>query len=619
MALALLPLTACSDIGENEPIADRGDGLQTRFVGLPIANVAEADSEKLSNLFVYHFNGDEFVQTTEVADPYSEDISLPVTGTTRLYALSGAELSPTKGMKEADFLKSTVISPKDAQSAPVFYAGMTDLSEDNIKGNQLEIPLKRGVARIDFVNTIDKNVEVEEVIVEDAKGASYIFECDGVPESQTVTYSHKFTEAFHGTNSGLFNLFESEKPVHVRIMGMYKDSPLNILTTLPSVERNKVYTLQIVNINSTIEGIFTIKDWEEGDNVGAKPSADSSIMIDKANSVVPEGVTVDFEHNRVTVPAGGVNNLKIAFVTPTKVTVSSIDGETPVAKITSNEPVKVAEGYISSFNVNVTPNDRLGYYMIVHLKDESGRYNFIEIKVLPQISHKIETVDIAGMTWMAFNATSPDPDDQLYPLDGLTVEEMYQKNWPHAIGNFFQYGRQKGYSPWTKNDPTGNDSIARCIPWNKPEYMPLPEGFHITTQAEWLKLLPSGTAIPSTYSAANGEQIKVEIVTLPGTMTNSPSASANGAKLFMRYLRFESQVTHNVLIIPICGMKTASWDEYPGGGRAMHAWGSYWIAEDRYTWLFEVGSTNDVLSVAHKRDRWNYNGFMPVRGVKDQN
>ena len=75
--------------------------------------------------------------------------------------------------------------------------------------------------------------------------------------------------------------------------------------------------------------------------------------------------------------------------------------------------------------------------------------------------------------------------------------------------------------------------------------------------------------------------------------------------------------TGNVLILPVCAMKATSMDEYPGGGRKMHAWASYWIAEDCYTWLFQISDNNGSPTATQARDRWNYNGFMPVRGVKD--
>ena len=85
----------------------------------------------------------------------------------------------------------------------------------------------------------------------------------------------------------------------------------------------------------------------------------------------------------------------------------------------------------------------------------------------------------------------------------------------------------------------------------------------------------------------------------------------------MRYVRFESLESHNVLIFPICGMKANNRDEYPGGGRLLSAWSGYWIADDRCLWLFQISETDGLLSATQGMSRWNYDGFMAVRGIKD--
>ncbi len=68
-----------------------------------------------------------------------------------------------------------------------------------------------------------------------------------------------------------------------------------------------------------------------------------------------------------------------------------------------------AEGIVSSFNVSVAAqgSGRLGYTVLVHLKNAllSGTYDYVEIRVAPS-DKQIETVEIAGNVWMAFNARS---------------------------------------------------------------------------------------------------------------------------------------------------------------------------------------------------------------------
>ncbi|MDE5848870.1 MAG: fibrobacter succinogenes major paralogous domain-containing protein [Muribaculaceae bacterium] len=617
-AMAILSTTACTD--RNEPAASGGlggDGMIPLVLkGIPRQNAPEETTEKLSEVKVYHFKGEDFLMRTDVEDPYAESIGLPTEGTSDIYCVSGIDLNAVKGeTKLRDFSGYTVESGKD--SAPLFYSGSATFDEANLHGGQIEVNLSRSIARIDFSNETDASVKISKVVVMNAPASTFVFANGSMPSEETVSYTKEFTEPFQGTETGMFTIFESQRPVQVRVIGEYKDSPLNVLTVLPTVERNRIYSLQLVNMESNVAGAFTVKDWQEGDVAGAIPSTGRGLFIDKLNSVVPEGVEVDYGNNTVTVPFNGAKDIKLAFLAKTKVSIESVEGEISTAKVSPNDPVKVDEGYISSFNLSVEPNDRIAYSLTINIKDEEGRRNFVEVKVQINPTRKIETVEIAGRTWMAFNAMSSDPAVQVFPIDGMTVEEMYRQCWPTAIGSFFQYGKALGYSPWTKNDPNGNSETPRDAPWATPAAMPVPEGYHVASAADWQALMPKGTTIPSTYAAGNGEQIKAELITLPGTLNDSPSAAANRAGLLKRFLRFESQETGNVLIIPICGMKTPSFDEYPGGGRALHAWSGYWIYEDRCLWLFQVGGTADDPSVTQGSSKWNYDGFMPVRGVKN--
>lgn len=619
VGMALLSTTACTD--RNEPASAGSAALdgtvQFAFKGVPYKDSPEEDSNMLSEVNVYHFKGEDFFLRTYIDEPYADGIGLPTDGTTRVYCVSGTELNPEVGVKEEAFLNSTVSCQSGDGKASMFYSGTIDFSEKNLSNGRLEIEMKRGVARIDFANAIDSDIRITKIIVENAPATTFVFPCGSMPDDFTVTFSREFAEPFQGVKTGMFQIFESTRPVNVRVLGDFGDTPINILTTIPTVVRNKVYTLQMTNINSNVTGAFTVKDWEEGKTTEAVPSTSRGLFIDRPNSIIPDGVEIDYGTNIVTVPYEGAENIKIAFLAKTKVSISSVEGEVPTVRVSANEPVKIAEGYISSLNIWVEPNKRLAYSLLINIKDEEGHHNFIEVKVLNNPERKIETVEIAGRTWMAFNAMSSDQNRQVFPLDGMSVEEMYRDNWAMAIGSFFQYGKAKNYSPWTKNDPNTNSAIPRDIPWGTPEAMPVPEGFHVATIADWQSLIPNRTTLPSTYTAGNGEQIKAELITLPGTLTNSPSDAANKAELLMRYMRFESLQTGNVLIIPICGMKTASWDEYPGGGRAMHAWTGYWLFEDRRLWLLQVGGTEDAPSIAYSADRWNYDGFMAVRGVKN--
>ena len=69
---------------------------------------------------------------------------------------------------------------------------------------------------------------------------------------------------------------------------------------------------------------------------------------------------------------------------------------------------------------------------------------------------------------MAFNARSHDLEDQIYPLDGATVEDMYHKSWINTVGGLFQFGRLYMYVPWQGYNPSNNlGNQTADAPWVK--------------------------------------------------------------------------------------------------------------------------------------------------------
>ena len=614
--MAILSSVSCTD--RTDPADTGGVGVEgtVRFAfrGVPYQDSSDDATEMLSKVSVYHFKGEDFFLRTDIDDPYADGLSLPTNGTTRVYCVSGAELNPETGMKETDFLNSTVSCSPGAEKAPMFFSGSIDFSEENLSNRRVDIEMKRGVARIDFSNTIDPDIIINKVIVEDAPASSFVIPCGSMPDDATVTFSREFTEPFQGVETGMFQIFESTRPVNIRVLGEFGDTPINILTTIPAVERNKVYTLQITNVNSNVAGTFTYKDWEEGSTTGAHPSTGHDIFIDKLNSVIPEGVEVDYSRNIVTVPYAGAKDMKLAFLGETKISLASIEGEISTAKIKANEPVKVEEGYLSSFNVTIDPNKRLAYNVIINLKDEKGRYNFVEIKVLEDKTRTIETVEIGGATWMAFNCTGPDLDKQVYPVDGLSVEETYTNNWLGAIGNLYQFGRQYGYVPYMGYNPCNNlGGQSQDMPWVNYSHMPCPEGYHVATLQEFRTLCPSGTQIPGTYTAGNGESITVTIHAAQGTIQTPTNVGGQ-----IRYMKFTSNDTGNVLILPIAGYKSdKSTTANPVFGRNAVYWTnsniSCWGGHARaFRFMFEGGE-----SCKMEEFQWPMEAFAYVRAIKN--
>lgn len=119
--------------------------------------------------------------------------------------------------------------------------------------------MKRGVARIDLNTTADSKTLIKEIIVKDAPAETYPFIENASASDKTVSYLKKFDPAFGGEQQGIFRIFESKRPVNIILRGTYNEIPISLKMQLPSIERNKVYELSILNVGATVEGIFEIK------------------------------------------------------------------------------------------------------------------------------------------------------------------------------------------------------------------------------------------------------------------------------------------------------------------------------------------------------------------------
>lgn len=621
MALGLLWLSACSESKQGDDIPQD----DTEKIKLDFTRVGE-DGKPLEDVDVYVFGGESLIQTIKNGDASGKSVSIDMIGQGVVLATSGLSIEVDKGATLADVKGMTVscgirssINPED------WYSGMGKVTESTGAAGKLALDMVRLAARIDIVNEADEKVFVNEVKIDNVPESTYIFKGEKAYDGKVIGLGYTFPEAFQGRKEGVFTVFESDKPLSVRIRGNYGDVPMDMTTELPSIERNKVYTLQVVNVGSKIETTFQVKDWEEGETVGAGADTSKGICINPEFSVIPEGVTVNYDKNIVTVPYTGAEEIKLAFKNDTKVVLSSTSGATESAKIKENKTETLGDGYLSSVNVgiNTQGKGRLGYSVFLHFRNAlmSQSYDFVEIRVEPS-PYQIETVKIGGHEWMCFNATSQDLDDQIYILDGLdSVEEMYKKRFAESVGNFFQYGRAEGYSPWSSNDPAANplpegDDRANHIPWSKEGFMPLPEGYHVASFAEWEDLIPAGTAIPSEYTCKSGEKIRAKVVTLPGTLTTS-NANVNKQNFKMRYVEFESLDTGNKLIVPICSNKSNSKNDVPGYNNRYENRVTYWVSNDRGVWLIDWKDVDGTDGAQLSESKWHYDGFCPVRGIKD--
>jgi hypothetical protein len=618
MSLALL--AGCSD---QTPPADGLDDAGR--VVLSFSRSGEEAAAPLPEAMdVYVFRGETLAKILH-SDPTGETpLKIKNVGDGMVFSTSGIDLDLAEGSTSvADASALMVYCEEGATSAPLFYSGYAVLDDAVYAAGKLDVSMIRSVSRIDVANAAGQGIEVSEVVIENAPSATYVFPTGNVPEAATMRLSQHFDAPFEGVREGLFTIFESAGPVSVRIRGNADGVPLDMTATLSRVERNRIYTLNVVSTGPKVEATFSVKDWEEGDSVEAAPDMGRGIAIDPEYSVIPQGVKVDYATNTITVPSQGAEGLRLAFRADTKIELASTQGLDHGASLTENPLITLDQGYVSSFNLDIAPQGkgRLGYGIVLSLRNAllAQSYDYVEINVEPS-PYQIETVMIGGHEWMCFNATSADLDDQIYILDGLdSVEEMYNQRFAESVGNFFQYGRPNPYSPWTSNDPNAVARPEGSAPWVRPQDMPLPEGYHVASFDEWEDLIPAGTTIPSEYVCRAGERIRATVVTLPGTLSTTPSANVNKQNFKMRYVLFESLDSGNKLFVPICSNKSNSTAEVPGNvnGYKYDTRVTYWVSNDRCVWLIDWKTVDGQDGAALSRSNWNYNGFCPVRGIKD--
>ena len=572
--LGTLFLGACSDDAPSE-----GEGKQQTYslVVKGITTSGSDSSEELRDVSVFQFSDGNLYKTQQLTPEANGQSSVSALNGSRLYFLTGVTLPVQEGnITEEEFRNMTIGEGLHDNSAPDFMAAVVELesSPQTRSSQEINVGMKRGVARIDLNTTADSKTLIKEVIVEDAPAETYPFIENTSASDKTVSYLKKFDPAFGGEQQGIFRIFESARPVNITLRGTYDKIPIRLKMQLPNIERNKVYELSVLNVGATVEGIFEIKPWEEGETIIGKPDTEHRILLNASQSKIPEGVTVDYENNIVEVPATGVSDMKLAFVSDTRIDISATEGTGSGVNLSEMSVSEETEGIVSAFNVSVAAqgSGRLGYTILVHLKNAllTGSYDYVEIRVAPS-DKQIETVEMGGSTWMAFNARSRDLEDQVYPLDGATVEEMYHNGWISSIGGLFQYGRKYMYIPWQGYSPSNNlGNQTPDPPWQNETHMPCPAGYRVPTRSELNSLLPKGQEIPSTYTAGNGEKITATLHVGEGTLTTPTGVTGT-----QHYVKFTSEDTGRYLIIPLAGGKgDKSTTNNPAFGKRAVLWTS---------------------------------------------
>lgn len=553
---SLIALTACSSDMDELKVKECV-GMEIALKGLP----SRSGDDSPASLGVFQFSGETLLKST-ILDSYDDEkLKLEKGTTTDLYCVTGVSVEVAAEMNLTQFLQSSITCAEGDNSAPLFLTGHASVSAET---GSLDIPMKRGVARVDLDAT-GAEIDIEEIVVEDAPAGSYLFEgVSGALDAGKMSYKKMFDVVPEGVFKNAFMLFESSDPVNVDIRGNIKGSPVSVKAVIETVERNKVYTLHVYKSGVSLEASFGVADWEDGDEIGAGIDGSRAMLIDRDNSNFPTGVDVDYANSVIEVPGKGATGMSIAFLSELRVDIdhvsfsgACVEKDSVAEKyvhIKQEKPVNGLSGVLTKYIVDIDPQlkGRPGYEFRIYLKKSSMEtsYDYVTVRV-GESPVQIETVRIAGYDWMAFNCTTPDLDDQIYVDEGLSVEDMYVKDWVKCVGGIFQYGRQYSYIPYEGYDPSNDlGGQKQDMPWIHYTHMPCPEGYHVPSLQEMQSLFPHGVTIPGTYTAGNGESITVEIVRLPGDVVTP--TNVNGV---CRYLKFISNDTGNTLILPLAGWK----------------------------------------------------------------
>lgn len=498
--------------------------------------------------------------------------------------------------------------------AAFFLSGSCQIPSISSNPTALTVPMYRSVAQIDLDTSRDEKIKVTRIDIQDAATTSSLFPTDVLSASTgKQTYNLNYEDSPITSTENILRIYESNTPVKITVYTYYQDIPKVINLFLPQVKRNFKYTIRLTGVGTTINGTLQVVPWGDGGNIETLPDLSEKISIDKTYSTLPDGVTIDSGNNLVSVSDKG-GNIILAFVSDIQVELESTEGAGNEIAV-SSQGVESKDGkVISKFLVKVAEQGkgRLGYQAILHMKRKLQQYSYDQfvIDVSPSVN-QIAEVTIGGVTWMGFNATTRNLEDQIYTLDGGTVEDMYKKSWANTIGGLFQWGRIYMYNPCLSgSNNAGNQK--QDIPWISDTHVPCPEEYRLPTKEEMRALFPPQQEFPGEYTY-NGEKVTVTLHS-----SEPESVTIGGVSGKARYLRLKSE-TGAVLCFPLSGQKgDKSGAVNPGLGQGF----TIWTSENKgatggWAWTGKFWPGNDKTSaVIDNNSQLQAEGYAYVRCLK---
>lgn len=539
------------------------------------------NEEAITSLNAYLFIDDMLAKVERNISVDGGTLTMDVMPEAEIYFLANLEEPAPLQMVQtgrtglSDFL-ALRSAEKENEETSLFFSGSCRITD--LKSDVHRINLQRSVAQIDLDTSAGERILVTRIIVREASGSTTLF--PSINLSSPVTrriYDIKY-ETPVCSMENVFRLYESNVPVDISVYVEYNGNPAVVNLSLHEVRRNFKYTIRLTEIEATIRGAIQLVPWIDNGNIEAAPDPNGKIYLSKEYSELPEGI--DINENIISVSDKG-GEMILAFISDVQTELVSMEGQSDSFKMEPREVESMDKNVITKFWLGIAKQKegRMGYQVTLRMKQKGQQFLYDTFLVNVAVN-QIPEVTIGGVTWMAFNATTRNLEDQVYLPDGTTVEDMYNKSWESIIGGLFQWGRIYMYPPGLSGSSNAGKQ-EQNIPWAADTHVPCPDGYRLPTRAEMRALLPPLQRLPGEYMY-NGERIEATLITGDPAIAHIDKAVGE-----TRTLRLESE-TGTVLYIPLAGDKMDITTASPELGAGFTLWtsendgavdGSAWVGQ----------------------------------------
>lgn len=289
-----------------------------------------------------------------------------------------------------EFLQLTATAD-EMTSKNLLMSGHTELDGEN---TSLSVSLKRAVARIDLESAF-QDAEVNSITIRDIALTGLVNEGGDksvLTNIEKTDLTKDFGEQpFKNKKESLYYLPEQTANGHaVEILMAVNGGWHRLKTTLPPLKRNTVYTLKVYGNGTNLNVEVLTDNWESGN------SSESGLtlkgLVDKENSQLSEGVTVNERGDTVFVPSWNSNfQLTLAAESGAQVSVlGEVEGVTVTPASQSRSLSPVAEFNVSSRQKMPGSKSEYMYLDIYNDQIQTGRVVLVFTPNPVQMSGLIE-------------------------------------------------------------------------------------------------------------------------------------------------------------------------------------------------------------------------------------